>query len=154
MTARTGRTSGLLLAAVLVLPAACTRQPPPTTPPAAGAPEVPGTSETIPQERLLGTWEGELEALFGQRLPVFLHVREDASGELAATVDSPSQNQKDVPVTHLEIDGTAVALEVERLGGSFAGTIDPESETASGTWRQHGLSFPLTLERTSSDPPH
>lgn len=138
----------LVVASLVILATACTGQPAPETAPTAAD----GVVEQIPPEQLVGTWAGELEALFGQRLPVFLHVRQDADGELSATVDSPSQNQRDVPVTQLEIDGRAVALEVERLGGSFAGTIDPESETASGTWRQHGLSFPLTLERTDSEP--
>lgn len=141
----------LLLAVLLVLPAACTGLPAPEAVPTAR--EVSEAPEEIPQEQLLGTWEGELEALFGQRLPVLLHVREGADGELSATVDSPSQNQWDVPVTHLEVEGTAVVLEVERLGGSFEGTVEPESKTAAGIWRQHGLSFPLTLERTSTESP-
>jgi hypothetical protein len=72
------------------------------------------------------------------------------------TVDIPSQNVKDVPVTP-DQQGKHVSFDIAIPGraATIAGTIDDADETFTGTFTQTGKSRPLTLRaagRSKSGP--
>lgn len=93
-----------------------------------------------------GTWLGALTVPGGSMRIVF-NIKTDSSGELTATLDSPDQGAKGIPVSRAAIQGERVGLEVSSVNGMFLGTWDGKDEI-KGEWKQSGMTFPLTLKRT------
>jgi hypothetical protein len=99
------------------------------------------------QERLVGTFEGKLDAGPMKVLLVF-KVTEDVTGRLVATMDSPDQGAFGLPVGKIEFDESgAFTLPIPTLGGSYFGVASPDGATLDGTWKQGGASLPLVVKR-------
>ncbi|MFO7675117.1 MAG: alpha/beta fold hydrolase [bacterium] len=95
-----------------------------------------------------GTWLGTLDA-GAARLRVAFNIRcED--GVLSATLDSPDQGARGIPVAGVEFKGGKLTLDVAVVGGNFEGRL--EGDRLSGRWRQGGGEFPLELTRVDSVP--
>ena len=92
-----------------------------------------------------GAWMGTLDA-GAAKLRIVFHITNTADG-LTATMDSPDQNIKGLPVTKVTRDGSSLKLELKQIGGVFQGTIDKDRESVNGTWSQSGNSLPLQLKR-------
>ncbi len=93
---------------------------------------------------LTGVWSGNLEVQ-GTKLPLVFHFDEGSP-----TMDSPAQNAKGIPikVSH-DADGN-VAVTIPLVGASFSGKL--ENGCITGTFRQNGLSLPLTLTSGEEKP--
>jgi len=66
-----------------------------------------------------GAWQGGID--IGQNsLRMIFHIVNTEDG-LMATLDVPDQGAKDVPVTTVTRDGSALKLEMKGLGGGFEG---------------------------------
>ncbi len=91
-----------------------------------------------------GVWSGNLEVQ-GTKLPLVFHFDEGSP-----TMDSPAQNAKGIPikVSH-DADGN-VAVTIPLVGASFSGKF--ENDCITGTFRQNGLSLPLTLTSGEEKP--
>ena len=57
-----------------------------------------------------------------------------------------------MPVSSIAQNGTAVKLEMQNIGGSYEGKLNPQGSEMSGTWRQGGGALPLILRRTDKLP--
>jgi hypothetical protein len=109
-----------------------------------------GAPDTAENQPVIGTWQGTLPNPMGGQIRVVLHVTRTAEGVLSATMDSPDQNASGIPVAKITVEGQKVSLDVAAVGGSFAGTLDPEKKEISGTWRQSGEELPLVLKKEAA----
>lgn len=92
-----------------------------------------------------GAWMGTLDV--GEtKLRVVFHITNTEDG-LMATMDSPDQNVKGVPVTVVTRNGSSLKLELKGIGGVFEGEIDKSLTSIEGTWTQGGGAIPLVLKR-------
>jgi uncharacterized protein len=92
-----------------------------------------------------GAWIGTLEVGAGIKLRVVFHIANTESG-LVTTMDSPDQGTNGLPTTKTARDGTKLTIDVQKISGSFEGTIDPDTNSIVGTWTQ-GAAMPLVLHR-------
>lgn len=91
---------------------------------------------------LTGKWRGELNMGYA-KLPLVFNFSENAEGETAATMDSPQQNAKGIPLEVTFCDTDSISLTCNLIGASFNGKIN--GTTINGTFKQRGFSFPLSL---------
>ncbi len=99
---------------------------------------------------LAGIWVGDLK-IQGQALPLVFTVSEEG-GLLKATIDSPSQGAKGIPVSAVSIDKGSVRIESKVIKAEFSGTLSPDGKKIEGKWAQGGMSLPLALEKRDSAP--
>jgi len=92
-----------------------------------------------------GTWMGTLDT-GAMKLRVVFHITNTEDG-LVATMDSPDQNAKGIPVTTVMRTGSSLKLELKQIGGAFEGKISNDLATIEGTWTQGGGTLPLVLKR-------
>ncbi|MFZ5786410.1 MAG: alpha/beta hydrolase family protein [Acidobacteriota bacterium] len=97
-------------------------------------------------------WQGSLEA-GGARLRLVLHLARLPSGALTASLDSPDQAATGLPVDEVVVEGQTLRLTMRRLGARFEGAFDAARTSVSGTWSQGGVSLPLTLRASRTQPP-
>jgi len=93
---------------------------------------------------ITGAWMGTLEP-GAVKLRLVFHISNTETG-LVATMDSPDQNAKGLPVTSVARDGSSLTLEMKALGVTFTGTISKDLTAIEGTFTQGGASFPLILK--------
>lgn len=125
--------TGLALTAVALTPVA----------PAAGQ----ETRESAgPPSPVVGTWLGTLEVPAGAELRIVFHIEESDSGALTATLDSPDQGARGIPVSRVALVGDTLRMSVAAVGGSYEGRLEA-ADRILGTWRQPGAALPLELRR-------
>jgi len=95
----------------------------------------------------VGTWEGTLDAGAQGQLRVVVHISQAADGTLAATLDSPDQGAKGIPVSKITFKDPDLSFESSAIGGSYQGTMNKERSEIAGTWSQGGGSLPLKFKR-------
>lgn len=88
-----------------------------------------------------GEWNGILEAM---KLRIVIHIEKTNSG-YSATLDSPDQGAKDIPVTETSFENETLNLKMTNLNATFEGSYT--DGMFSGTFIQNGLKIPLTLQR-------
>ena len=90
-----------------------------------------------------GMWRGSIEV--GQaELPLVLHIADGESG-LRATMDSPAQGAKGIPVDSVSCDGMTVRMAIVKIGVTIEGMW--RGDTMTTVFRQGGLELPLVLSR-------
>jgi len=92
-----------------------------------------------------GAWLGTIDT-GAVKLRIVFHITNTEDG-LTATMDSPDQGAKGIPVTAVTRAGASLKLEMKQIGGGFEGKIAPDLSTIDGTWTQGGGSAPLVLKR-------
>jgi len=92
---------------------------------------------------LVGSWLGELKIQSQSLRIVFNITGED--GKPKATMDSPDQGAKGLPVSSVTIDGNSVTIESKPIGAIYKGELSPDGKRMTGTWSQRGVSLPLDL---------
>lgn len=98
------------------------------------------------QKNIAGTWEGKL-VLPAASLRVVVHIHQD-SGTYAATLDSPDQGAKGIPVSRVNLVDDSLFLDVAAAGAKLSGKLTGDT-TFSGAWVQ-GVSLPLTLKKSAA----
>ncbi|MFZ0804346.1 MAG: alpha/beta fold hydrolase [Terriglobales bacterium] len=91
-----------------------------------------------------GAWMGSLDTGV-IKLRVVFHIINTEDG-LTATLDSPDQGTKGLPVTSVTRDGASLKLEAKQIGGVFEGKIAADRSSIDGSWTQGGRSLPLVLK--------
>ncbi|MEO8426891.1 MAG: hypothetical protein ABI651_07250, partial [Verrucomicrobiota bacterium] len=107
----------------------------------AAAPDQPGTRD------LAGSWAGKL-AIGKVELRLVLKVAKSTDGSYTATIDSPDQGAKDIPVTSILYNDPALQLELEGLAAAYRGSLNKAATEISGNWEQGGRTLPLAFRRT------
>jgi fermentation-respiration switch protein FrsA (DUF1100 family) len=92
-----------------------------------------------------GPWIGTLDAGAGIKLRVVFHIVSTESG-LVSTMDSPDQGMNGLPTTKTTRDGSKLKIDVQKISGTFEGTIDADTNSIVGTWSQ-GAEMALVLRR-------
>jgi uncharacterized protein len=93
---------------------------------------------------LAGDWSGAL-AVQGMQLHLVFHVAPRAEGGWSATMDSPDQGARGIPVDDVAAWGDSVRLRLTAMRAGFRGAA--AGDTLRGAWEQGGLSLPLALAR-------
>ena len=96
-----------------------------------------------------GAWMGTLEVSGGIKLRVVFHIDNTEDG-LMATLDSPDQGVKGIPVTKVTRDGATLKITIEKISGSFEGKIAADVSSIDGTFTQ-GAPMPLALHRLKDE---
>jgi uncharacterized protein len=103
---------------------------------------------------VVGTWEGTLAVTAGMQLQIVFQITEAPDGSLQATMDSPDQAARGIPVASITYGHGHLVLEVTAVGGRYEGHLEAP-DRLEGTWMQGGASFPLGLARVEeASTPH
>jgi len=99
---------------------------------------------------VVGTWEGTLDAGPQGQLRVVVHISQAADGTLTATLDSPDQGAKGIPISKITFKDPDLSFECAAVSGSYQGAMNKEHSEIAGTWSQGGASLPLKLKRAET----
>jgi hypothetical protein len=93
---------------------------------------------------ITGDWNGVL-SVQGMKLRIVFHVtKTDAS--FSATMDSPDQGAKGIPLTGASFENNVLKLEHSAMKIVYTGTFDGKT-TVKGEFVQAGMKFPMNLSR-------
>lgn len=101
------------------------------------------TSYPMNAQDITGQWNGALK-IQGIQLRIIFHISKTDSGYIA-TMDSPDQNARGIPVTSTSFENSKLKLEIRNLGFEYDGEF--EGSIITGTLKQNGQEFPLNLSR-------
>lgn len=91
-----------------------------------------------------GGWTGSLKVQ-GMELPLVFNFVKSATG-YTATMDSPKQGAKDIPVDIVNFNDKKLVVEVRAIAIKYTGEWKSEAEI-DGTFQQGAFSSPMTLKR-------
>ena len=94
-----------------------------------------------------GYWKGEID-LGAQKLEMAFNIMATENG-FSATLDVPAQGAFDVPVDETEFQDNQLTLKMSAMGASYAGML--KEIGIEGTFTQHGMSFPLNLQKGTKE---
>ncbi len=100
---------------------------------------------------ILGSWKGEL-SVSGTRLPLIFHIskieneQDENTGNFSATMDSPAQGAKDIPISEVTFLDNNLVVKIAVLGASYEGKLISETQI-EGTFKQAGQSFDMILNK-------
>jgi pimeloyl-ACP methyl ester carboxylesterase len=94
-------------------------------------------------QEITGQWNGVLKVQ-GTQLRLVFNVDKTDSG-YSSTLDSPDQGANGIPVTITTFEDPKIKFEVKNLGIEYNGELKENEIT--GTFKQGGQVFPLTLSR-------
>ncbi|MEA4981267.1 MAG: alpha/beta hydrolase, partial [Paludibacter sp.] len=92
---------------------------------------------------ITGTWNGILKVQ-GMQLRLVFNISKTDNG-YSATMDSPDQWAKDIPVTTISYENSKLQLKIDNAGIVYEGIT--ENDSVVGTFKQGGLSAPMNLTR-------
>ena len=95
---------------------------------------------------LTGQWKGYL-AVGQQTVPIIFNVTK-SDAELVATMDSPMQGAKGIPVKSVEVNSEQIIFSIAVAGARYESTM--KDEKLEGVWKQSGQAFPLTMAKTEA----
>ena len=93
---------------------------------------------------ITGEWNGVLNVQSMQLRLVFHITKTDSTYK--ATMDSPDQGAKDIPMSRTTFTNKALTVEMDAAKINYTGTLD-NNGVVTGTFTQGGQSFPLNLTR-------
>ncbi|MDP9040188.1 MAG: TIGR03435 family protein [Acidobacteriota bacterium] len=97
---------------------------------------------------LAGNWQGTLEA--GKGLRTILKVTKDG-GKLQAQMFSVDQGGQPMRVSTISQTGTAVNFTIAPLDVTYAGTMNPDGNSISGSATQNGQTHTMNLVRVTPE---
>ncbi len=97
-------------------------------------------------EIIEGAWQGILK-VSGTELRIVFKLSQGPEGILTATMDSPDQGVKDIPVDEVIFENGNLRLEIKSAMVIFEGKLQDDGLSIEGEWKQSGQSFPLVLKR-------
>jgi len=98
---------------------------------------------TLHAGTITGAWYGTLHVQ-GIKLRLVLHI-EQAAGGYAATMDSPDQGAKGLPLDKVAFEDGRLDIAATQLGMEYTGLL--KDNVIKGTFRQGGGAFPLDFSR-------
>ena len=96
-----------------------------------------------------GHWEGSIEAPT-KTLDFAVDLAKNSTGELAGTLDQPSENLKGLLLSNIAVDGQTVRFQIKGTPGerAFKGALSADGKSISGDYTQSGYSIPFNMART------
>jgi hypothetical protein len=89
------------------------------------------------QSVIAGDWQGSMK-VNGSKLRLILHIREEASGMLTATIDSIDQDAVGLPVKTVTFADNILKLDVQQVNGTYEGVLSKDRNELKGTWSEGG----------------
>jgi pimeloyl-ACP methyl ester carboxylesterase len=105
------------------------------------------TSCSMNAQDITGQWNGALK-IQGIQLRIVFHISKTDT-VYTATMDSPDQKVKGIPVTTTTFENSKLKLEITNLGFEYNGEF--EGNAIKGTLKQNGQVFPLNLSRGETE---
>jgi len=103
---------------------------------------------TLPsQAQIEGYWKGQLD-LGVQKLEVAFDIKAAENGFLAS-LDVPAQGASDIPVDETVFQDNRLQLTMSAMGATYSGTL--KEGRIEGEFTQHGMTFPLNLEKGAKE---
>jgi len=93
-----------------------------------------------------GIWQGVLKTS-GIELRIVFKISKKLDGTLTATLDSPDQGAKDIPVYEVTLENDSLRIDVKAVHGIYEGKVAADELTIDGKWKQSGMSIPLQLKK-------
>jgi pimeloyl-ACP methyl ester carboxylesterase len=93
---------------------------------------------------ITGDWNGVLKVQ-GIQLSLVLHIQKNGEG-FSATLDSPDQKVKGIPVTSVTFANSVLKILVPTIGAEYEGKWG-ENQIITGDFKQMGQSFPLNFSK-------
>jgi pimeloyl-ACP methyl ester carboxylesterase len=90
------------------------------------------------------TWVGKLN-FSGTELTLVLNTYRHTPDSVTATLDSPDQGAKGIPVSRIIITEDSLTFRVNKLMATFGGRFSTGKDTLNGLFTQSGFRIPLTL---------
>ena len=103
-----------------------------------------GSALTVFGQDITGEWNGVLKVP-GMQMRLVFHITK-TSADYSATMDSPDQGAKDIPMSKATFENQVLTIEMDAAKINYTGTLD-KNGTVTGTFIQAGQSFPLNLGR-------
>ncbi|HSI90006.1 MAG TPA: alpha/beta fold hydrolase [Adhaeribacter sp.] len=100
-------------------------------------------------QTIAGSWNGALN-IGGTKLRLVFHINTKPDGTLTATMDSPDQGAKGIPVTSARLVQDSLYLDIKAIGGSYAGKITGP-ETIDGQLKQAGQTMHIPLAKGEAE---
>lgn len=100
---------------------------------------------TYDKNVLPGSWLGKLDIGI-QQLRIVFNLKINDKDSLSATLDSPDQGAKGIPLGRVILNGDKLTIQAPMIMGEYLGTIKNDS-TIDGTWTQGGKSLPLIINK-------
>ena len=107
--------------------------------------ELPVLSPAVSKE-LEGDWSGPIETPNGT-LNLVVHFKNQPDKTLLATMDSPDQGAKDLPLSAVVQKDLDVEFKLQIANAGFKGKLNKEGTELAGDWSQGGGSLPLKLKK-------
>lgn len=98
-----------------------------------------------------GVWQGVLKVQ-GMELRIVFKIFRQSDGMLTATMDSPDQGAKDIPVEEVTFKNGNLRMEVKSARGIFEGKVNEDFSSIEGNWKQSGMTLPLVLKHIKKAP--
>lgn len=103
------------------------------------------------EKALDGNWHGVLKVGPAEVRLIF-RVTKDKDGNLKATLDSPDQGAKGIPLDSVTREGRDVKFESKAAKAVYEGQLSEDGLSIAGKWKQAGVSFALDLKRLDKEP--
>jgi len=100
---------------------------------------------------ITGVWQGALN-IQTMELRLVVHLSQDSTGALTATLDSPDQGAFGIPVSAVKFNGDSLRFDVAVVRGFYEGKIVADSLIFIGEWNQGGIALPLKLAKVDKLP--
>lgn len=104
----------------------------------------PPEEKPVSSDPIAPMWVGTLDA-GGGKIRIVFNLARGEDGTLTATIDSPDQMAKGMPVRRAVYKDGKLTLELKQPVARFEGTMNKEGTELTGTWTQGGTGMPLVL---------
>jgi pimeloyl-ACP methyl ester carboxylesterase len=102
------------------------------------------SAQNISNKNMLpGSWLGKL-SVNGIELRLVFNLKLNEKDSLIATMDSPDQGAKNIPMGRVLLSGEKLSIQAPILKGNYTGTFKNDT-TIIGTWTQMTANYPLDL---------
>jgi uncharacterized protein (TIGR03435 family) len=98
---------------------------------------------------IAGDWQGTLQA--GKSLRLIVKITKAEKGFAAKFYTIDQAGGTPIAVNSVTLDGTAVKMSVDLIGGTYAATLSADGNSMVGTWTQGPNPLPLTLVRATKE---
>jgi len=97
---------------------------------------------------MLGTWEANIR-FEGLDLELLMHINKNDSGKLVGSIDSPTQNAFNITLSDVARNDLSLSYQSNLIGASFRGTLNTNTSTIEGVWKQNGIEVAVMWVRQS-----
>ena len=94
---------------------------------------------------ITGDWAGALDVQ-GVQLRVVFHITKSEDG-LKATMDSPDQGAKGIPVNGVTFERPVLKLDMSNIGANYEGSVNDDFTNITGIFTQGGHDLALALSK-------